>query len=407
MFRQARSSIEQQKIDMRRIAEERVRELNALLEEIAMRVAPKEVNQRRYDDPNFPTYLTPEGWRDFFSSLPLSSRAGRNGGERATSWQHALCAANGHHEELEALQQEVKELMRANRRLTQDNARLEERNNRLAARIQVLQSQLSAAVAAEPHREDGIFADHPVWPTLPQIPDAPPAQFEESFLRDTWERDAFAVLFLAVSGWAFRYAVHEALVDYDEKLSSPQSGTFGRLWRRLRRNNLTSDAKYPVGRMDIRIVTLTEHGKAAARTIADVEPLPSEWDILLEQHGGEEQAKHNAGVVLFSYQARRRGYAVELCPDVEHAAEPDVLLRKGDERLYVEVESGSGTEARLMRKWRNLADLQGSVALCAPTQEMQTRLAEQARKVARHGVATNLYHLKHSEIDIPLWLETW
>lgn len=406
----AMESLWEEKERMLRESEQRSRDFMVLLARIAKEVAPDEYRERRYADPHFPQSLTtPEQWRAFFEAASF----GNQHDDIPRGWQ---LYGTEEYQQFLAVKEKVEELEQAVRRLTQENERLTHEKHRLGARIQALQSQQSPAAAprdveeSDAPDERGIFASHSFWPTLPEIPDEPPAQYAESFLDDTWERDAFAVIFLAVSGWAFRRVTNEAMVAYDDKLNSPKAGTFGRMWKRLRRNNLTTDAKYSVGHRDIRIVNLTEYGKAAARAIADIEPSPSEWDILLEKHGGEDQAKHNAGVVAFAYEARRRGYSVTLCPDVDHAAEPDVLLRKGEETLCVEVESGSGTEERLMRKWRNMVDLQDSIALCATTPTQQDYLVAQAEKVARHGKATNLHALKPDRggnAPNELWLETW
>ena len=123
-------------------------------------------------------------------------------------------------------------------------------------------------------------------------------------------------------------------------------------------------------------------------------------------HGGEDQQGHALLVLLFAWQARKRGWDVAVCPPVNGPAKPDVLIEKGGESIYVEVEGESGTPERRMRKWRNMVDLQGFVALVAPDEGTRRRLAQEAKAASRRGMATDIkYLLDH--LEAPLWADTW
>jgi len=66
-----------------------------------------------------------------------------------------------------------------------------------------------------------------------------------------------------------------------------------------------------LGRM--RIVTLTDHGKALARALG-VEPVESDWEKIVRFHRGETQERHAALVLMAAYQARLRGWKAEVMP---------------------------------------------------------------------------------------------
>ena len=80
----------------------------------------------------------------------------------------------------------------------------------------------------------------------------------------------------------------------------------------------------------------------------------------------------------------------EACPTVEGDWQPDVAITENNETIYVEVEAESGDTERRMRKWKRLAELQGSIALCALTPEQRQRLVSEASAVCPQGKATDL-----------------
>jgi hypothetical protein len=230
---------------------------------------------------------------------------------------------------------------------------------------------------------------------------APPPRYAALF--QNWDREGLALALLATTGWSLRYAVDEALAAQLE--IGAGSGSIKRLFRRLEKVGLVGGQVYTVGDLRAAILWLTAQGKAVA-TAMGYAPVPSEWEILLQAHGGIQQANHAALCCVFAYQARRRGYQVQLCPPVAGPAQPDVLVANGQETLYVEVEAESGEPERRMRKWRNNADLQGCVALCANTERVRQRLVAEARLASPRGLATDVSALVREE-GTGLWVERW
>jgi hypothetical protein len=156
------------------------------------------------------------------------------------------------------------------------------------------------------------------------------------------------------------------------------------------------------------LVRLTELGRDVLQACG-LQPVPAEWDRLLVAHGGSAQTAHAGLVCTFTYQARRRGYATTVCPEVTGPAAPDVQVSRNAESLYVEVEDESGNVERRLRKWRNQATLQGRAAIAAVTPAARTNLVNEARAAGvGHGVATDLQTLiETQETAGPLWAIEW
>ncbi len=210
---------------------------------------------------------------------------------------------------------------------------------------------------------------------------------------------------LASTGWSLRYAVDEALATAVG--IGTGSGSIKRLFARLEKLGLVTSQVYDLGGVRAAILLLSERGQQVAQGCG-FEVVSSEWNTLLEAHGGERQTKHAALCCAFAYQARKRGWSAELCPDVEGNAQPDMTLLRGEERIFVEVEAESGEAERRMRKWRNQADLQGYVALCANNGGVRERLVLEARAASKHGVATDLTALIKGQDDgESMWVERW
>lgn len=241
-------------------------------------------------------------------------------------------------------------------------------------------------------------------PASLSLPAAPPARFASLFR--TWERDGLVLALLASTGWSLRHAIDEALAE--QVGITVGSGSTKRVFNRLEKSGLVSQPVYDLGNLQAAMLLLTEKGATVAKAIG-FDPVPSEWTMLMQAHGGDQQAKHAALCCTFAYQARKRGWTVDLCPSVEGPAEPDALIAKDDNSIYVEVEAESGDPERRMRKWRNLADLQGFVALCANSEAVRERLVTEARAAAPNGVATDVSTLiqKARIGEDGFWVETW
>ena len=116
-------------------------------------------------------------------------------------------------------------------------------------------------------------------------------------------------------------------------------------------------------------------------------------------------------VLIFALHARRRGWATQLMPSVEGKAAPDLVIERGDECLYVEVERG---QKEKKTKWTGIAELNdGTVALCAMTPKFRRRLVGDCKLAKiKKGFATDLKTIvtvKYDTIgaETPLWDESW
>jgi hypothetical protein len=241
-------------------------------------------------------------------------------------------------------------------------------------------------------------------PAALSLPAAPPARFASLFR--TWERDGLVLALLASTGWSLRHAIDEALAE--QVGITVGSGSTKRVFNRLEKSGLVTQPVYDLGNLQAAMLLLTEKGATVAKAIG-FDPVPSEWTRLMQAHGGDQQAKHAALCCTFAYQARKRGWTVYLCPAVEGPAEPDALIVNDESSIHVEVEAESGDPERRMRKWRNLADLQGFVALCANNEAVRERLVTDARAAAPDGVATDVSTLiqKARIGEVGFWVEQW
>jgi hypothetical protein len=81
------------------------------------------------------------------------------------------------------------------------------------------------------------------------------------------------------------------------------------------------------------------------------------------------------------------------------------LVEKGEERIFVEVEFGEDKP----NKWRNMAELQGFVALCAATAEKRSKLVAECKLDKINGIAADIETLIQESGGVPgkLWVEKW
>jgi hypothetical protein len=132
---------------------------------------------------------------------------------------------------------------------------------------------------------------------------------------------------------------------------------------------------------------------------------------MYEKHEGERFPDHTLAVLIFALHARRRGWATQLMPGIEGKSAPDLVVQRGDQRLYVEVERG---QKEKKTKWTGIADLnKGAVALCAMTPKFRRRLVGDCKLAnIKAGFATDLKTMvtvKYDDIgaETPLWEEKW
>lgn len=190
------------------------------------------------------------------------------------------------------------------------------------------------------------------------------------------------------------------------------AGSSQRLRLALEREGLVTVVRGKFGRFPYDILILTADGKAYVAELG-VPAVTSEWERLVEQHHGTRYLTHNLAVLLFAYQARKRGWGVEVLPEPPKPyLKPDVLVTKDGQRVFVEVEvlrhprkQRGGADNTWLRKWINQHRVQGYVAVCTLT---PARMAGIVTALKPHfpGLATDLMTLlKHP--DCELWVAKW
>jgi hypothetical protein len=427
-FRKSYESLLQEERNLRALAEERARSYALLVAELGRLLDAQEMDRRRRADPLFPGNMDQERWRSL-----LREMIGRLvSGQAAAGWAGnaaqatTLVPKNGDDQtsEVERLRTQVYQLTEA-LRVAQSTLPARQGYPTGGATKgpnpvgDAASGQLTAGSAeVAPGRTDS--GENPpakrARPCLPvEVPNLPlkaPGKYADLFRRpEDWQKKALALAILGLTGWSLRLALADAIADRGVATSA-MSGSWKTIYNELESAGLWEQRTVEPGNgltAHIQVVTLTELGRKVLRTVG-IQPVASEWDRLIAEHGGEAQAKHAGLVVAFTYHARLRSFATEICPPVAPPAEPDVALVRGDERIYVEVEAGSGEPERLMQKWRNQAGLQGFVAFCSTAPETRKALAQDARHAIGKGMATDLATLINwagAEDYASFWAEGW
>ena len=241
----------------------------------------------------------------------------------------------------------------------------------------------------------------------PEFSEQPPKELGVK-RRDVWQRMQAGLYLMATAGWS---VVQELMTGLAERYSiQPNADSLHRIFRlHLREAGLIHYQVLPhIVKNGLAVERLTDFGKAACFTWG-WSVVQSDWEKLIEHHNGEEQLRHTAMVLDFAWQARKRGYKVEVLPIVESKyLIPDMYVeRGGTDKSYVEVERGRNKP----EKWGNLLSLQGFAAVCVTTQaRRRTIVQKEIQPSGAGGLATDLQTLKNvtkSEDVQQLWLERW
>ena len=353
-----------------------------LLYWLATRIVPGEVDRRQTRDPFAFADLGAAEWKRFFQT-----------------------ALKGVHlsQSLAPITPDVRRLEGENRRLRQQLAVLEAQYNELKAERDRLQNTIDQQKkdAETSKTQESQASKRPNDGGSITIPKAYQALFSKGQEKRFRE---ICVLKLLAKGYSAEASIRFELTKHIDKLSNPDSGSIRRLILRLEDKKLVRRMPISTGKSRIIILQLAELGTIVVQKMG-IKLVESEWERLMRLHGGERQQKHAAQVCLFTHYARKRGWRTQVCPEVQPPADPDVLIEKDGERIYVEVEAGSGSVERRMKKWRNQRNLQGFVALCAPSESTRRMLVREARSNTKRGMATDFLWLREQENG--LWAETW
>jgi hypothetical protein len=255
------------------------------------------------------------------------------------------------------------------------------------------------------------------------LPVALPARFQGHFTkaglkegdRERQVRRKLYVLYLLSRGLDIRLEI-DHLISQVEGIGS-RTGALRRIYDTMVEKNLVSREVMEMSApsTSLAMLQLTEDGRQLCQLLG-WNVVESERQRMSRMHQGVQFPQHTLAVLIFAMHARFRGYRVGILPQLEGVqtnAVPDVSISQSladqPETIYVEVELSS---KELDEKWRNLAQLQGRVALCARNVQRRDRLVADCKLKNLHGVATDLETLIDCKVpDIsestPLWAEDW
>ncbi len=384
----------------RDLAERRARALTGVLTELAYRLAGERLEQMRQLDPSAPGGWKPEDWRNFFLSVSLVSQGDGWGGKAAGT------NGNGNgkgHAEISALQVKIaaleRELAQARQAQTQ-------------ARTVPLKAEADSAPMVQPSGRLSAFV-------MPKIPKA----FEHRWQVRAEMSKADAELHLKRRGMVMKCLADGQNVQVeigryvgDATGAQYRSGSIRRVFDALEESGLIVRQTLTLqvtGNMPTRLAVarLSAEGKQFCAALG-WQVVESEWERLLRLHEGEKQEGHTLAILLFAAAARLRGWTVEILPEAQGNARPDMAVRRAEQQFYVEVETGTRLHDG-NAKWRMNAELNGGrVALVARNVEERGTLVADCKHVAEHGCATDIETLiagrlvEVNEGDA-LWAEEW
>lgn len=409
----------------RQQAENALRDLRGVLTELAQRMAGDQVENARRTDPTAPENWGPDRWRKFFASLPAQAAG--------VSWNDNILA------ELEQLRSENRAIKGRSNSSPTPAAPMPAANNSEAQPEQPAAASLPATADVTPlpqpesdpakvgaSLQGRTFAHMDLLRELRalRLPSALPARFESHFpkagLNETdWERQVrrkLYVLYLLSQGLDIRLEM-DYLISQVEGVSS-RTGALRRVYDSMADKNLISRnvLEMSAPNTSLAMLQLTEDGRDLCR-ILGWGVAETERQRMNRLHQGEQFPLHTLGVMIFAMHARLRGYQAGVMPQLEGMqtnAIPDVCVARSlpeqqPETIYVEVEMST---KELDEKWRNQAQLQSRVALCARNAQRRARLIGDCKLKKLHGVATDLETLIACKVpdithNTPLWAEEW
>ncbi len=391
--------------EIRRALEGDVRQYVELLTRLAQALLGDAFDEARRQDPSIPKYWTAHDWSSFFSKLLLTQNLTKSPPDR---WN------NGNHAEAERLKREIETLRRDNIRLAAELKRLKEAPPSKAQKKPKLKPRPDAdqqKSKASPQAKASVPASNPlVGFEIPQQPLAFSKLVKgQKWAPLRWRRGSMLLYLLAVHGINAHIEMDRHIAPL-ENLSYRTNSTRKPLDMFEESGILEAEVlRIETGITSaLRMVRLTQKGRKLCRMLG-WEPVQSDWDLLIEKHQGEQMKEHTLAVLLFAMHARARGWQTEVMPVVDGPAQPDIRVSRDGETHYVEVELGKRDRPA---KWKNLAKLQGYVALCAADLAGRQRLIGDCKLAKLKGRATDLKTLDVKRIyeitpKEPLWVEEW
>lgn len=163
-----------------------------------------------------------------------------------------------------------------------------------------------------------------------------------------------------------------------------------------------------IGPSRLGLIRLTDVGRKACADLG-LEVTLSEWERLIRDHNGLQFPRHTLGVLAFAYQARRRGWEVQLLPRTGMPVEPDLQVSmNGKDSLYVEFETRARSHKK---KWAKISRWTRSVGVATFSSAMRNVLVEECQDFSLRGKAADLETLsqegKGGRALGDLWKERW
>jgi hypothetical protein len=381
--------------EMRSKMEERMRAFIALLTKLAYKVDGLKMEDARRQDPLAPADWGPAEWEAHFDRALTDTVAAR--------WAAPADPEN------EQLRGRMTELQGENERLRSELAAERERKADRVPERSEEPLQEKPKQESRPKPAAVRTASTVGWPqSWPPCPDRFRAALTAAQINDERLRRAQMVLWLIATRGLSAYMEIANEVAAQVGIKGGGSGSFQRLGNAMVKAGLINMQMIHVAsnshRYRLQLALLTQTGAEMVNAFG-WKPIESEWERLRRLHQADTQTEHAGAILSLALNARRHGYAVELIPEVAGPSEPDAKLTKGGEVEYVEVELGNEKH----RKWKNLNDLQGHVALCAGSVATRQMLSAEVRLAKMKGKATDIESLIQisSEPDAGIWMEEW
>lgn len=397
----------------RQTLEEECQRLTRLLEDLAQRHYGPALEARRRTDPRLPKGWTAQTWQQFFAQ-PCPDP--RSPALLPTTWATPLQNSPS------PASQEV-----ASEPTPGVRAELEELRG-LRARNQELTTQLRALAhrPPPPRPPPGVpakagLALRPAAPPAPE-PRGPLAAFKPPSCPLAWQsrftgwpelhwRRGTMLVFLLAQGLSAFMEISQHITDAEGL--SDRSNSVRHPLEKLEKAGLVVSETLSLDlgekKPALKLIRLTPLGEEFCQALG-WEVQEAEWARLIRLHEGTRFPEHTVAVLAFAMNARARNWQVVVLPEVPGPARPDVQVTQGSEQHYVEVELGLKDRPA---KWRNLAGLQGHVALCARDVAGRARLVGDCRLAKLSGLATDLETLvlatpyRDLTPEHPLWPEMW
>lgn len=408
---------------LRQKSEETIRAMREALKDAATRFDGERLESLHRSDPSALDRWSAADWKAFFNAIPA----------RSQGWGNAVVVDEQAQRKLQ-------------KRIADLQAALEQERARVAAAQSVSMETAAPAKSTVPtaNVEQGLDKlDHlPAADTIESLPpnmtpatsvmiaDATrmkantPQKFPAAFtavlsggeraggdLARIFQR--YWLVFYLVGRWRLSASMELETVLGGAVNVSPGSSSLRRVLEDMEKTHVlvTEVVNLKAPRTSLKLYRFSAEGERLYQILFQARAYENDWARLIRVHEGARFPEHTMAVIAFAMHARKRGWATQIMPEVKGSkAAPDVLILRGRQKLYVEVELG---DKERVSKWRNQSALNnGRVALCAATPKTRALLIDDCRLNNLAGMATDLETMvrnKFKEINSasPLWEETW